>query len=47
MYADRYGQTTADGVVLPVRLSHQDLAEMIGTQRPTVSRTPRRAFRPG
>ena len=37
MYADRYGQTTCDGVVLPVRLSHQDLAEMIGTQRPTVS----------
>ena len=37
MYADRYGLVTPDGVVLPVRLNHSDIAELIGTQRPSVS----------
>jgi hypothetical protein len=37
LYAGRYGQRLTDGVVLPVRLSHQDLADLTGSQRPSVS----------
>jgi CRP/FNR family transcriptional regulator, cyclic AMP receptor protein len=37
LYADRYGRAAAGGVVLPVRLSHQDLADLTGSQRPSVS----------
>ena len=37
MYAERYGRATPEGVTLPIRLGHQDLAELIGTQRPSVS----------
>ncbi|MBV9214420.1 MAG: Crp/Fnr family transcriptional regulator [Actinobacteria bacterium] len=35
--ADRRGRVTADGVVVPVKLSHQALGTIIGAQRPTVS----------
>lgn len=35
--ADRYGRVTPDGVIVPLKLSHSDLAELIGSQRPSVS----------
>ncbi|MEP6954579.1 MAG: Crp/Fnr family transcriptional regulator [Solirubrobacteraceae bacterium] len=35
--ADRWGRVTADGVVVPVPLTHQLLAQMTCLQRPTVS----------
>jgi hypothetical protein len=35
--ADRWGRMTAEGVVVPLRLSHRMLAELIGARRPTVS----------
>lgn len=35
--AQRYGNATADGVMLDLRLTHEDLADMIGTSRPTVT----------
>ena len=36
-YAQLWGQRVSDGVIIPVRLSHRDLAELVGSQRPTVS----------
>ena len=35
--ADRWGRITADGVVVPLALSHRMLAELVGARRPTVS----------
>ena len=35
--ADRWGRVTADGVVVPLALSHRMLAEFVGARRPTVS----------
>ncbi len=35
--ADRFGRVTAEGIVIPLKLSHSDLAELIGSQRPSVS----------
>jgi len=35
--ADRFGRVTAEGTVVPLKLSHGDLAELIGSQRPSVS----------
>ena len=35
--ADRYGKVTPQGIHLPLRLSHQDLAELVGAARPSVS----------
>jgi hypothetical protein len=35
--ADRRGRMTGEGVVVPLRLSHQAIATLIGAQRPTVS----------
>jgi CRP/FNR family cyclic AMP-dependent transcriptional regulator len=35
--AERCGRRTAEGVVVPLPLSHQMLAEMVGAQRPSVS----------
>jgi CRP-like cAMP-binding protein len=35
--ADRWGKVRADGVLLPVRLTHMVLSELIGARRPTVS----------
>ncbi|WP_088888851.1 Crp/Fnr family transcriptional regulator [Leptolyngbya ohadii] len=36
--ADRFGQTTADGRLIDLRLTHQDLADLIGITRITVTR---------
>ena len=35
--ADRFGHVTPEGTVIPLKLSHGDLAELIGSQRPSVS----------
>jgi CRP/FNR family transcriptional regulator, cyclic AMP receptor protein len=35
--AERWGRVTASGVVLPLRLTHDSLARLVGAQRPTVS----------
>ena len=35
--AEQYGQTTPDGVKLGIQLSHQDLANVIGSTRETVT----------
>ena len=35
--ADRWGQMTSDGVVLPLRLTHETLGRLVGAQRPTVT----------
>jgi DNA-binding MarR family transcriptional regulator len=35
--ADRFGRVTREGTVVPLKLSHGDLAELIGSQRPSVS----------
>jgi len=35
--ADRFGRVTAEGIIIPLRLSHSDIAELIGSQRPSVS----------
>jgi CRP-like cAMP-binding protein len=35
--ADRFGRMTPDGVLIPLPLTHRDLAELVGAQRPSVS----------
>lgn len=35
--ADRFGRVTPAGTLVPLELSHQDLAELVGAQRPSVS----------
>lgn len=35
--ADRFGRVTAEGTHIPLALSHSDLAELVGTQRPSVT----------
>ena len=35
--ADRRGRVTADGIVIPLKLSHSAIAKLVGAQRPTVS----------
>jgi CRP/FNR family transcriptional regulator, cyclic AMP receptor protein len=35
--ADRFGKVTPDGTVIPLKLSHSDLAELISSRRPSVS----------
>ena len=35
--AERWGRVTADGIVVPLTLSHRLLGELIGARRPTVS----------
>jgi CRP/FNR family cyclic AMP-dependent transcriptional regulator len=35
--ADRYGKVTADGVLIPLALTHRQLALLIGAQRPSVT----------
>lgn len=35
--ADRWGTVRADGVMMPVRLTHETLAELLAARRPTVS----------
>ncbi len=35
--ADRSGRVTPEGTIVPLRLTHGDVAELIGSQRPSVS----------
>jgi hypothetical protein len=35
--ADRWGRMTGDGIVVPLHLSHQSLALLVGAQRPSVT----------
>lgn len=35
--ADRFGKVMPEGTVVPVALTHRDLAELVGAQRPSVS----------
>ena len=35
--ADRWGRVTPDGVVVPLKLTHETLARLVGAQRPSVS----------
>lgn len=35
--ADRFGRVTPDGTHVPLPLSHSDLAELVGAQRPSVT----------
>jgi CRP/FNR family cyclic AMP-dependent transcriptional regulator len=35
--ADRWGTVRSDGVMMPVRLTHETLAELLAARRPTVS----------
>jgi CRP/FNR family cyclic AMP-dependent transcriptional regulator len=35
--AERWGRVTADGILVPLRLSHHMLGQLIGARRPTVS----------
>jgi CRP/FNR family cyclic AMP-dependent transcriptional regulator len=37
LLAERWGRVGADGLVIPLCLSHRTLAELIGARRPTVS----------
>jgi hypothetical protein len=45
--AERWGRMTADGVVVPLTLSHRLLAEIIGARRPTVTTALRSLEREG
>ena len=35
--ADRFGKVTADGVMIPLALTHRQLALLVGAQRPSVT----------
>jgi len=35
--ADRFGRVSTEGTIVPLRLSHSDVAELVGSQRPSVS----------
>jgi CRP/FNR family cyclic AMP-dependent transcriptional regulator len=35
--ADRWGRVTPEGVVLPLKLTHETLARLVGAQRPSVT----------
>lgn len=35
--ADRWGRVTPEGIVLPLRLTHETLARLVGAQRPSVT----------
>jgi hypothetical protein len=37
LLAERWGRVTADGVVVPLKLTHEMLGQLIGARRPTVS----------
>jgi len=45
--ADRWGRVTAEGVVIPLAISHRTLANLIGARRPTVSTSLGRLAREG
>ena len=36
-FADRWGRVTPDGVLVPFRLTHATMAQLVGTSRPSVS----------
>jgi CRP/FNR family transcriptional regulator, cyclic AMP receptor protein len=46
-YADRWGRVTPHGVVVPLRLTHATLAELVGASRPSVSTALARLAREG
>jgi CRP/FNR family cyclic AMP-dependent transcriptional regulator len=35
--ADRWGRVTPDGVIVPLKLTHETLARLVGAQRPSVT----------
>jgi CRP-like cAMP-binding protein len=37
-FANKFGQDTNDGQIIKVRLTHQEIAEVIGSTRATVTR---------
>jgi CRP-like cAMP-binding protein len=37
LLAERWGRVTADGVVVPIAVTHETLGRMVGARRPTVS----------
>ena len=45
--ADRCGRVRADGVLLPLRVTHETLAELVGAQRPTVTSALQKLTRSG
>jgi CRP/FNR family cyclic AMP-dependent transcriptional regulator len=46
-FADRWGRVTPEGVVIPLRLTHATLAELVGASRPSVSTAVARLAREG
>jgi hypothetical protein len=36
-FADRWGRVSPDGVIVPVRLPHRMLAQLVGARRPSVT----------
>lgn len=45
--ADRWGRVRGEGVVLPLRLSHSELADLTASQRPSVTGALRRLYEKG
>lgn len=45
--ADRFGQVHSDGVALPLPLSHELVAQLVGAQRPSVSKALKELERAG
>ena len=46
-FADRWGRVRPDGVLVPLRVTHDVLAELVGAQRPTVTSALQRLIRAG
>lgn len=46
-FADRWGRVTRKGVLIPLRLTHATLAELVGASRPSVSTAVARLAREG
>jgi CRP/FNR family transcriptional regulator len=47
MLSDKYGEKTAEGITLNIKLTHQEIAEMTGMTRETVTRVIDRWLREG
>ena len=45
--AERWGTTGPDGIVIPLRLTHEQLSHIVGAQRPTVTTALRKLVRSG
>lgn len=45
--ADRWGKVTGDGVVVPLELTHETIARLVGARRPSVSTAMKRLERDG